>query len=247
MVRFAAAEALAYMNEEEAVPHLTEAARGESAFRWHALTAFSAMTDSDARDGLAELLHERSDETRYGAFQALIDFNPRDPAVQGEVLGEAMTLHQIPSDTAALVHIRRTQRPEVVVFGSGIACTSPAVVFAGKRISVKSEGQDRLKVSYFTLGDGDQTEYCPNDLAAAIRTIVLVGGSYADVVAAINDAKQKGNLTARVKFDAIPQPGREYDLTDEVEEAELPEGLELDDEAEPGSGAAEALPDLATT
>ncbi len=49
LVRFAAAEALAYMNHEEAVPALVEAAQHESAFRWHAITALSSMTESDAR------------------------------------------------------------------------------------------------------------------------------------------------------------------------------------------------------
>jgi flagellar basal body P-ring protein FlgI len=224
LVRFAAAEALAYMNEEQAVPELVQAARTEPAFRWHALTALSSMTTSDARDGLAELLHERSDETRYGAFQAMVDFNPRDPAVRGELLGDAMTLHHVPSDTEPLIHIRRTLRPEIVVFGQNVSLQAPAVVFAGKRILVKSEGKDRLKVSYFMLGQDDRTEYCANELCALVRTLIQVGGSYADVVAAMTDAKQKGLLTARVKFDALPQPGREYDLQDEAEE--LPEGFE---------------------
>jgi hypothetical protein len=226
MVRFSAAEALAYMNEESAVQPLVEAARSESAFRWHALTALSAMSDSDAREGLSELLHETSDETRYGTFQALIDFNPRDPAAQGEQLGETMTLHRVPSDTEPLVHIRRTERPEIVLFGHDIPLKTPAAVFAGKRILIKSESEDRLKVSYFTLGQDDHFQSCANELGDLIRTVVRMGGTYADVVAAINDAKQKGSLTARVNFDALPQPGREYNLEDEPED--VPEGLEPD-------------------
>ncbi len=171
-------------------------------------------------------MHENSDETRYGAFQGIIDFNPRDPAVQGEVLGNALTLHHVPSDTEPLVHIRRTTRPEIVVFGQDVRLQTPAVVFAGKRILVKSDGPDRLKVSYFTLGQDDQTAHCANELRALVRTLIQIGGSYADVVAAITDAKQKGTLMARVKFDAMPQPGREYDL--EAEAEELPEGFDPD-------------------
>jgi hypothetical protein len=62
-----------------------------------------------------------------------------------------------------------------------------------------------------------------------------MGGSYADVVSAINDAKQKGLLAARVKFDALPQPGRHYDLEedrqadpDAINPEELETGMEID-------------------
>lgn len=229
LVRFASAEALAYMNEEIAVPALVASARYEPAFRWHALTALSSMTKPDARDGLAELLHEPSDETRYGAFQALVDFNPRDPVLRGEVLNQTLTLHEIPTDTEPLVHIRRTARPEIVLFGKNIAMVTPAVVFAGQKIMIKSEGDHRMKVSQFALGEQDTTKYCENNLATVIRTIAQLGGSYADIVAAVTEAKQKGYLAARLKFDALPKPGREYELD---EEPELPEDIELDEVGE---------------
>ena len=47
-VRFYAAEALAYLDQPEAAAPLAEAAKNESAFRWHALTA---LADDDARRG----------------------------------------------------------------------------------------------------------------------------------------------------------------------------------------------------
>jgi hypothetical protein len=226
LVQFASAEALAYMNEEIAVPQLVSSVRTEPAFRWHALTALSSMTKPDARDGLAELLHEASDETRYGAFQALVDFNPRDPALRGEVLLQTLSLHEIPTDTESLVHIRRTARPEVVLFGKNLPLTTPAVVFAGSKIMIKSEGDHRLKINYFTFGEQDVIKYCENNLATVIRTLVYMGASYADIVSAITDAKQKGYLTARVKFDALPKPGREYQLD---EDTELPADFSADE------------------
>ncbi|MCA9150389.1 MAG: HEAT repeat domain-containing protein, partial [Planctomycetales bacterium] len=217
IVRFASAEALAYLNEEEAVAYLTESARNEPAFRWHAFAALSSMTDSEAHTGLAELLHEPSDETRYGAFDALKKFNPRDPLVRGELVGDAVSLHKVASQTEPLIHVRRTDRPEIVFFGNIGALQTPAAVFAGKQILVKSEDANRLKVTRFAVGDADHTEYCANDVYAMVRTIVMVGGSYTDVVAAIGDAKQKGILGSRVKFDALPVPGRDYQLEEEPE------------------------------
>ena len=220
LVRFAAAEAMAYMNEIDAIPILLEAARNEPALRWHSLTALSAMTESEARDALVELMHEPSDETRYGAFKALIDFNPRDPAAHGEILGDVMALHTIASNAEPLVHVRKTERPEVVLFGKSVKLNLPAVVYAGENILIKSDSRGRLKVNYFTMADDDRTHYCDNDLADLIRTIVRVGGGYTDVVSAINHAKQKDTLNARIKFDAIPQPGRKYAWDEIAEDAD---------------------------
>ena len=56
LVRFAAAEVMAYLGEEECVPHLLAAARDESALRWNALTALATLVDTDARDALATLV-----------------------------------------------------------------------------------------------------------------------------------------------------------------------------------------------
>ncbi len=219
IVRFASAEALAYLEKTEAIPHLQEAAMGESAFRWHAITALGSMVHSDAREALSELIHESSDETRYAAFAAILDSNPRDPVVRGEVLGEAFSLHEIPTGTEPLVHIRKSKRPEIVLFGQDIRLATPTAIFAGKQIMVKSDGPNRFKVSRFELGKEDLVEYCSDSLDDIIRMIVKLDGSYTDVVAAINDAKRNGSLSARVKFDSLPKPGRAYDLeTESVEE-----------------------------
>src|SRR5207253_10201019 len=57
-----------------------------SAFRWHALTALATMTHVAALDGLSDLLHVPSVETRYGAFRAMRIRNPGDPMTRGETL-----------------------------------------------------------------------------------------------------------------------------------------------------------------
>ena len=232
LVRFAAAEALAYMNEEDAVPHLVEATQ-EAPLRWSALTALSSMSHSSAREGITQLFHAASDETRYGAFQALLNFNERDPALRGEAVGDELRLHRVRSQAESLVHIRRTERPEIVIFGEELQLKSPAMLFAGSRMLVETEGPDRLKVSYFSVGSEDRVQRCQNELSALIRAMVAAGGAYTDVVAAINDAKQKGALLARVKFDALPQPGRRYRLSGEELSAEEPEAdIQFDGEVE---------------
>ncbi len=115
-VKFYSAEALAYLDVEEAAKPLSEATV-EPAFRWHALTALAAMDQVAAYDELTELLQANSAETRYGAFYALRTRNPSDPLVTGERLGDDYFYHVVPSVGEPLVHFTRYKRPEVVVFG----------------------------------------------------------------------------------------------------------------------------------
>ncbi len=165
LVRFAAAEVLAYMGKDTSVPQLLAAARDESALRWNAINALGTVIDSDARNALATLLQERSAETRYGAFRAILESNPRDPVIRGEVLGDTFALHVIASSGEPMVHVRRTERPEIVIFGSEVRLENPTVVFAGPQIMIKSEGSDRLKVSRFAMGQDDSSLLCSHQLS----------------------------------------------------------------------------------
>ena len=211
--QFYCAEALAYLNHEAAIDPLKYAAANESSLRWRALAALSAMTKHPAREALSELLHVESAESRYGAFRSLQDANPRDPAVQGENVDDVLALHVVPTNARPMVHIRKTERPEIVVFGSKIELLSPFVASAGKKIMVKSKG-DQVKVTRFAVSE-NRTMACPNNLADIVRAIVQVGGDYAEVVHFINDAKNPNGaaqpcLHCRVEFDAIPRTGRTF-------------------------------------
>ena len=46
-----------------------------------------------------------------------------------------------------------------------------------------------------------------------VRAIVELGGTYPDVVQALQQAAQDGALASRFRVDALPQPGRQYDRT----------------------------------
>ena len=53
-----------------------------------------------------------------------------------------------------------------------------------------------------------------------IRAIVDLGGTYPDVVQAIQEAKAAGCLEGRFEIDALPEAGRSYEATvDEDEKA----------------------------
>jgi hypothetical protein len=209
-VRFYAAEALAYLDDAKAAPPLAAAARDEPAFRVFALAALSAMEDIAAFEQLRNLLDVPSAETRYGAFRALWAANPHDPLVQGEDLGGQFSYHLLNTTGPAMIHVTRSFRPEVVLFGHEQRFETPLVLEAGNAIMVNSEGGSTVTVSKFVVGQPDQKRLVSNKVDDVIRAIVELGGTYPDVVLALQQAKTSRSLLGRLEVDAIPDAGRTY-------------------------------------
>jgi len=212
-VRFYAAEALAYLDQTAAVVPLAEVARGEPAFRVNALAALSAMDDVIAYDALRDLLNVTSAETRYGAFRALWAMNENDTFVRGEQLGGQFSYHQLDVPGPPMLHVTRSFRPEIVMFGKDQHFQLPLVLDAGKSILVNGLG-GRITVSRFETGAEPEQRVVSTSVDEVIRTIVELGGTYPDVVQALQQAAQDGALPeSRFRVDALPQSGRQFDRT----------------------------------
>lgn len=210
-VRFYAAEALAYLDESDAVAPLAAAARDVPAFRAYALAALSAMDDYGAYEALRELLDVPSAETRYGAFRALWAMNSRDPLVRGENLGDAFSYHLLDAKGPPMVHVTRSYRPEVVLFGHDQRLATPLVLEAGQRILINAERGDQITVSRFSPDEPDQKRVVSTKVDEVIRAIVDLGGTYPDVVQALQQAKAARALASKLEMDALPTAGRTYD------------------------------------
>lgn len=236
-VRFYAAEALGYLDDPAAAEPLGEIAASEPAFRWHAIAALSAMDHVSAHDELSQLLHVTSAETRYAAFVALRSRNPMDPLVSGQMQGNLFSLHLVNSTGPPMFHISRSRRPEVVLFGAQHRLDSPAFLYAGKQIMLRADGPDRIRVIRFVAGEENREVTCPPVVDEAIRKIVELGGSYADVVQFLQEAKAKNYINARLVVDALPVWGREH-LRSASEETEAKAS------GEPERQVANPLPDL---
>ncbi|REK18678.1 MAG: hypothetical protein DWQ37_03845 [Planctomycetota bacterium] len=216
-VRFYAAEALAYLDDNRAAAPLARAAREEPAFRAYALAALSSMADVSARDELVGLLEVQSSETRYGAFRALWAMNRADPLVRGESLGGEFGYHVLGTTGPPMIHVTRSHRPEIVVFGHEQTLSTPFVLEAGKSILIKGTG-NRVTVSKFAVGVPDQKRVVGTKVDEVIRAIVELGGTYPDVVQALGHAKSTGALAARFEVDSLPAGGREYRHKDALAE-----------------------------
>lgn len=214
-VRFYSAEALAYLDKTSGVEPLADAARNEPAFRVNALAALSAMDDIVAYDALRALLSVDSNETRYGAFRALWAMNPADPLVRGERLGDQFSYHVLNVDGPKMVHVTRSHRPEIVLFGADQRFSTPLVLDAGKNILINGMHGDEITLSRFAAGEPTEKRVTSDSVDEVIRAIVELGGAYPDVVDALRQAKQDGALATRFRVDALPDAGREYQRDDE--------------------------------
>ena len=222
-VRFYSAEALAYLNVPQAAEPLAEIAREEQAFRVFALGALSTMqTDLDAERCLRMLLHEKSAETRYGAFRALWFRNPNDLTIRGETLGKnegyKFNYHVLSTNGPSMIHVTTNKRPELVLFNHDIRLLPDFALDAGKSILVQSVGADEVVVTRFAVGRMmDEKRTVTNRLDDVVRAIVDLGGTYPDIVQMLIEANSSRALPCKLEIDKLPQAGRVYSRSAEDE------------------------------
>jgi flagellar basal body P-ring protein FlgI len=233
-VRFHAAEAMAYLDDSAAAKPLARASQ-EPAFRWHALTALSVMSKMEAIDELVELLEDDSAENRFGAFRALRHGNNARRFTQGEIVANEFRLQAVDLPGEPMVHFAKTERPEVIVFGSKQRLTAPMILFGGSEIIVKDIDPDHVRVSRIAPGKPDKKIECSNRVVDVVRTIGEVGGGYDDVIRILQQARKKGSLASRIVIGAVPRPGRTYDRRQTSKVADAYRIEDAEEDAEPGS------------
>ena len=242
-IRFAAAEALAYLDESVAAPYLAAAASEMRSARPAALAALAVLDDANGIDALQSLLASPSAETRYGAFRALWRMDRDMPLVKGERLGDACSLHIIDVKGPPLVHATRSTRPEIVLFGTEHPLADGLRAEAGGSIVVVVEGTTAI-VSRFVPGQSDQQAEVRASADAVLRTIFEMGGTYPDAVQFLQQASAGRALGSRLAFDALPDEfdGRQS-IHEEVSSRDRDISPEADDPTAPS--AADPRPDEA--
>jgi flagellar basal body P-ring protein FlgI len=241
--RFYAAEALAYLDETAAVGVLANVARDEPAFRVNALAALSAMDDANAYDALRSLLEVKSAETRYGAFRSLWAMNQHDPLLHDENMGE-FHYHVLDVPGPDMVHVTQSHLPEIVLFGKDQQFHMPLMLDAGKAILVNGLNGDKITVSRFAAGAEPKQQVISARVDDVIRAIVALGGTYPDVVQALQQAKMDGALPSRFEVDALPQPGRQYDHVAENSSTDGDKPADTADSPDKNIEVATPLPEL---
>jgi hypothetical protein len=230
LVRFSAAQALAYLGDASGVPHLAKLARDSTTYRAYALTALVAADHPVGRMHLTDLMHAKGAEPRYGAFRALWAFDPRDPLVRGQLMGvdepaeeetpqtneqrrrtesdAEFVLHLVESKAEPLVHVSRNFRREIVLFGRDQELIGPLSLRAGDNILLHADEAGR-RVHLVSFRPGPRSVVQRRDesslrLAEVIEKTARLGASYADVVGMLRQASQNGNLAGGLAVNALP-------------------------------------------
>jgi hypothetical protein len=210
-VRFHAATSLACLGDGTSAKILADIVRAEPAFRVYALNALSVMrNDLEAEYYLQELLHEPSEEIRYGTFRALKSRNPSDQTIRGEILGGQFSYHGINSRATPMVHITAQKYPEIVLFGTDIFLRQPFASDAGPFIFVNAQTPNEVVVSKFVTAGTDEKRMVSPRLDEIIRAVVDMGGTYPDVVQLLRQAVKVKALSCRLAVDCLPEANREY-------------------------------------
>ncbi|NCY03132.1 MAG: hypothetical protein EBX36_09560 [Planctomycetia bacterium] len=241
-VRFAAAEALAYLGESAAAMPLAEAATTLRSARPAALAALGTIDDANGIDALRSLLVSTSAETRYGAFRGLWKIDPTSPLVRGERLGDACSLHVLDVKGPPLVHVTRSRRPEIVLFGTEHPVMDGLRAEAGAAIVVVVDGPTAV-VSRFAAGDPDQQADVPARVETILRTIADMGGTYPDMVQFLQQASSHQSLKSRLVFDAIAEDDGRMSIHEEAaaRSRDIPPA-HADEDAAAGDRATDAGP-----
>jgi Flagellar P-ring protein len=214
LVRFCAAEALAYLGSPSSGDVLAAAVDGQPALRAYALTALASLDEAVSRVKLKELLESSTDdETRYGAFRALRALDENDPAVRGELLNESFWLHQVANNTPPLVHISSTRRAEIVLFGEEAFLKPPFSFLAGEFTVTSAADDTRCIVTRVPLRGGPPSrKQCSLKLADVLRMFAEFGGMYPEAVELLQQAQECQTLSCRVRVDALPQAPSVFEL-----------------------------------
>jgi len=206
--QFYAAQALAYIGEDEGVAILRDAAAQEPAFRWQAFAALATLDNAQSEQALINLLSEEVAETRYGAFRALRLQNPSHPIVQGQWLAEDHHLCIVDNEAAPLLHFSQRERAEVVIFNNS-QTFSDQFLFVQSGLTVKSNGDGTVSVANYRA-DNNQKTICSDRVSDVFQTVTQSGYGYATLLRLARRAEKEGTLNARLAVDALPKVGRQY-------------------------------------
>lgn len=214
--RVFALAALAAMDQPAAMVRLRELlSKPDPQIRYG---AFNALRTADPRDpylGRVRVLQpppRLADAEDEMALQTAGELaTPRSRAL----LEDPFELYVVDSDGPPMVHVSRSRRCEIVLFGRGMKLAPPVVLGGSGPLLLNASVNDpSIEITRIEAGQNgllEQTRTCPNDVVSVIRGIAQMGATYPQVVAILESAQKQANLTGAFLADALPSEGDKYD------------------------------------
>jgi flagellar basal body P-ring protein FlgI len=149
------------------------------------------------------------------------DDEPDEPAdsMAMEILNSArrrnrpqdpFALYIVDSDGPPLVHVSRSRRAELVIFGRQQKLLTPVVLGTGPIQFNAALNDDKIELSKIVNGDSDTKLTTSLELADVVRQAANIGTSYPEIVAILEEAHAHKNLPGLLVVDAVPAANTVY-------------------------------------
>ena len=180
--------------------------------------AFNALRTLDPHDpflGLVRVIDEPKEEIddddkpTDSMAVAITNASRRRNARRADPFG----LYVVDSEGPPLVHVSRSRRSEIVIFGRQQKLFPPIVLDTGSIFLNAAESDDKLELSKIVpsrFGDADVKMTTSLELAEVVRKTASLGATYPQIVAILENAKRQRNLAGDLVVDAVPVTNRVY-------------------------------------
>ncbi len=123
---------------------------------------------------------------------------------------DPFSLYVVDSEGPPLVHVSRSRRAEVVIFGSQQKLLPPLVLGAGPIQFNAGDNDDKVELSKIVVGDSDTKLTTSLGLADVVRQAANIGATYPEIVGVLEEAHRQKNLPGLLVVDAVPASNTEY-------------------------------------
>jgi hypothetical protein len=209
LVRFAAAEALTFLNTTAGIEELARLAEQHECLRGRCLTAMASCDESISKTKLADLTISPVPQLRYGAFRALLvleqDRIEDSLEIGGRLFNDAYWVHRAAVTSSPMIHVSTSRRAEVVLFGKDPRLVPPFRLPAGDFDVTAEAGDGRCTVSRFAVSQARVLQkQCGFNVEEVLWTLAQLGGQYTDAVEFLHQADSHSCLNCSVLVDQLP-------------------------------------------
>ncbi|MBI1830043.1 MAG: flagellar basal body P-ring protein FlgI [Planctomycetes bacterium] len=204
-VRFASAEALAYLGSTAGVDALTQAAREHPVFVKHAALALANLGESICRDRLAELMITDQPALRCAAFHALSMLDENDSRLGGTFLNGTAWVHRVPQAPNSEIYFSTGRRPQIVLFGKGITLAPGTRMMVGNDFPViPGERAGEFLVKRITV-QGEERRVSTNRVDDILTCLIELRATYPDLVDFLRKANDHRYVNCPVAVWSLPE------------------------------------------
>jgi flagellar basal body P-ring protein FlgI len=182
--------------------------------RYGAFNALRTLDPSDPFLGLVRVMDapkidDDEEERPESMALAIAVASRRKRAVVDDPFG----LYVVDSEGPPLVHVSRTRRCEIVVFGRTQKLLTPVVLGTGPISLNAADNDEKVEISKIVpsqYSDADTKLTCTLDLPEVVRRLANMGAGYPEVVSILETANRQKNLPGKLVVDAVPSANSNY-------------------------------------